>query len=89
MAKLVYSNAFIEDMTAVELASKRDEIFDRIDLLSDFPDLGSTNIPESIRSRFGTSVRKLVIAPFDVVYEYDQTTESVNILGLMHQRIIN
>ena len=86
MARLVYADAFIEDMTAVELSSKRDEIFDKIDLLSDFPDLGSANIPTSIRLRFGNSVRKLVISPFDVVYEYDQASDSVNILGLVHQR---
>ena len=85
MARLVYADAFIEDMTAVELSSKRDEIFDKIDLLSDFPDLGSANIPTSIRLRFGSSVRKLVVSPFDVVYEYDQASDSVNILGLIHQ----
>ena len=86
MARLVYADAFIEDMTAVELSSKRDEIFDKIDLLSDFPDLGSANIPTSIRLRFGSSVRKLVVSPFDVVYEHDQASDSVNVLGLVHQR---
>ena len=86
MARLVYTDSFIEDMTMVELASKRDEIFDKIDLLSDFPDLGSANVPASIRLRFGSSVRKLVISPFDGVYEYDQASDSVNMLGLVHQR---
>lgn len=86
MAKLVYSDAFIEDMTTVEFASKRDEIFNKLDLLSDFPDLGSANVPESIRLRFGSSVRKLVVSPFDVVYEHDWEADSVHILGLVHQR---
>ena len=87
MARLIYSDAFIEDMMAVELAGKRDEIFDRVDLLSDFPDLGSANVPESIRSRFGDCVRKLVVSPFDIVYEHDRVSDSVNLLGLVHQRI--
>ena len=86
MARLVYTDSFIEDMTMVELASKRDEIFDKNNLLSDFPDLGSANVPVSIRLRFGSSVRKIVISPFDVVYEHDQASDSVNILGLVHQR---
>ena len=86
VAKLVYSDAFIEDMTAVKLASKRAEIFDKADLLSDFPDLGSANVPESIRANFGSSVRKLVVSPFDVIYEHDPEASSVNILGLVHQR---
>lgn len=86
MARLFYSEAFIEDITGVELTNKRDEIFERVDLLADFPDLGSLNVPDSIRMRFGDSVRKLVISPFDVLYEYDRASESVHILGLVHQR---
>ena len=86
MARLVYSDAFIEDMTTVALASERNEIFDKADLLSDFPDLGSANVPSSIRSRFGDSVRKLVVSPFDIVYEYDRASESAYLLGLVHQR---
>lgn len=86
MAKIVYADAFIEDMFSVELESKRDEIFDRIDLLSDFPDLGSANVPESIAKRFGTQVRKLVVDPFDIVYEHDPNSDSVHVLGLVHQR---
>lgn len=86
MAKLVYSDAFVGDMTMVKLARRRNEIFDRVDLLSDFPELGSANVPESIRLRFGDSVRKLVVSPFDIVYDYDRSSESVRILGPVHQR---
>ena len=66
--------------------SGNDEIFDKNDLLSDFPDLGSANVPESIRLRFGGSVRKLMVHPFDVVYEYDRASDRVNVFGLAHQR---
>ena len=87
MAKLIYSDAFIEDMLAVELESKRDELLARADLLSDFPDLGSRNIPNSIRIRYGDSVRKLVVSPFDIVYEHDVDADAVFVLGLVrHQR---
>ena len=86
MAKLIYSDAFIEDMLAVELESKRDELLARADLLSDFPDLGSRNIPESIRVRYGDPVRKLVVDPFDIVYEHDADAGAVYVLGLVHQR---
>lgn len=86
MAKLVYADAFLNDLVAVEQASKRDEIFDKVDLLADFPDLGSANLPVSILSRYGTTVRKLVVSPFDVVYEYDPASDEVHVLGLIHQR---
>ena len=86
MARLIYSDAFIEDMLTVELENKREEILTKVDLLSNFPDLGSRNIPDSIRARYGDSVRKLVTSPFDVVYEHDASSDTVHVLGLIHQR---
>ncbi len=86
MAKLVFSEAFIEDMLAVELANKRDEILEKVDLLSSFPELGSGNVPASIRAKYGDSIHKLVVSPFDVIYDHDLDSDTVNVLGLIHQR---
>lgn len=86
MTKLVFAESFIENMTQVELESKRDEIFGRIELLADFPELGSSNLPKSICDNYGPRVRKLVVNPFDVVYEYDEVEDAAHILGLVHQR---
>lgn len=86
MVRIIYTDAFIEDMLGVKLASKRDEILGKVDLLSDFPDLGSANVPKSIRQEYGSSIRKLVVSPFDIVYEYDQDAQAVYVLGLVHQR---
>ena len=86
MADVVYTDAFIEDMLSVQLEDKRNEIFQRVDLLSSFPELGSANIPNSIAKRHGDNMRKLVVDPFDVVYEYSPSEDAVYVLGLIHQR---
>ena len=86
MAEIVYTDAFIEDMLSVQLEGKRDEVFQRVDLLSSFPELGSANIPDSITRRHGDNVRKLVVNPFDVIYEYSPDEDTVYVLGLVHQR---
>lgn len=86
MASLVFAEAFVEDMTQVILKSKRDEILGSVALLEHVPNIGSTIVPASIREAYGQSVRKLIVDPFDIVYEYHEAEDAVHILGLIHQR---
>lgn len=86
MAELIFAESFIKDMTQVVLESRRNEIARTISLLEYAPEIGSGIIPASIRETYGDSVRKLVITPFDVVYEYDKSCDEVHVLGLLHQR---
>lgn len=86
MAEVVYTEQFASDLALVELDSKVDEILSLTDLLEEIPELGSKNLPASIRRSYGESVRKLVVDPFDIVYEYDQDAEAVYVLGIVHQR---
>ena len=86
MPELMYTEGFIEDIVQVELESKRKEIFGITDLLSDFPELGSNNLPASIFDCYGGSVRKLAVRPFFIRYEYRESEDAVYLLGLDHQR---
>ncbi len=86
MASIDFSEGFIEDMLQVLLPSKREEIFDRISLLEHVPEIGSRIVSDVVRLRFGDEVRKLVVNPFDVVYQYYPELDLVYVLGLIHQR---
>lgn len=86
MPNLFYSDQFYNDFTAVELKSKQDEIIHAVDMLSDFPERGSGNVSEYITETYGAHVRKLVVSPFIAVYEYDEPSDAVNVLALIHQR---
>lgn len=86
MPELMYTEGFIEDIVQVELESKRKAIFGITDLLSDFPELGSNNLPASIFDCYGGSVRKLAVRPFFIIYEYRESEDAVYLLGLDHQR---
>ena len=86
MPELMYTEGFIEDIVQVKLESKRKEIFGITDLLSDFPELGSNNLPASIFDCYGGSVRKLAVRPFFIIYEYRDSEDAVYLLGLDHQR---
>ena len=86
MPEIRYADQFIEDASAIELPSKRLEVRRRIEQLADFPEIGSRNLPASIVELYGPSVRKLVVKPFIVVYEFDIDGNVVDVLGLVHQR---
>ena len=86
MPEIVYTERFARDYMDVKLESKQNEIIKAIDLLSELPELGSRNLAEYIVHTYGTGVRKLVVNPFDVIYEYDEGDDEVRVLALLHQR---
>lgn len=73
-------------MDAVDLPSKIDDIYTAIDMLPVLPTLGSRNLPPSLIEEFGTTVRKLAVPPFLVIYEILEEEDIILVQGLIHQR---
>lgn len=86
MAEIVFTEGFMADAAIVEREEKLDEILDTIALLEDAPEIGSAILPASIRRRYGPQARKLVVRPFDIIYDYLPQDDAVVILTLIHQR---
>lgn len=55
-------------------------------MIEEFPESGSRSLPATIVDEFGLHVRKCVVGPFDVIYEYDPANETVMLHGLVSQR---
>ena len=87
MPELVFTEGFIEDARVVALEGKLAEIRGTIDLLGNFPELSSRNLPAFISQLYGDQIRKLVVKPFLVIYEYRPTEDAVYVLGLDHERV--
>ena len=86
MAEIVFTEGFMADAAIVEREEKLDEILDTIALLEDAPEIGSAILPASIRRRYGSQVRKLVVRPFDILYDSLPKHDAVVVLTLSHQR---
>lgn len=86
MAKVEVSEGFVEDMTQAYMDSKREEIWYAVSLLEFAPEMGSRILPTSIKRRFGDTVRKVVVDPFDIIYRYFAEQDLVYVVGLVHQR---
>lgn len=82
MAAVNVTSGFGEDLEAVTSARVHNAILGAVKLLESFPERGSTDVPESVRYRYG-DVRKIVVRPFDVVYRYSREDDVVYVLGLV------
>ena len=83
MARLIFSERFADDLA--ELTSQRVEarVFECLDLIERFPDIGSLDLPESIHGRFGGAVRKFVVDAYDIIYTHEPDAEDVYIEALI------
>lgn len=86
MARLVFTSQFMEDSEVIWSSRVRARLIRVLQMLETLPNAGSAQIPESISLEFGNSVRKCALNPFDIVYEYEEDTDTVTLLGLISQR---
>lgn len=86
MAKLIILPSFFEDTDYVHSMDKLDEILDAVASLESFPNRGSNLLSDSIISQYGNGVKKLIVNPFDVIYEYLENEDTVLVHALLHQK---
>ena len=83
MAEVVLTERFVEDATAIWSDRLVQRIQQAVTNLERFPEMGSPDVPRTIKQEFGRGVRKYVIPPFDLVYEYDDSSDVVTVYGLI------
>lgn len=86
MPSMLISDGFKRDLLKIETDRMFEAVLSSLDLLETMPTAGSRALPASVRHRYGDTVRKLVVGPFDVIYRYDEETDTVRVVGLLHQR---
>ena len=88
MARLLFSDSFVEDLSRVQSQRVYRRIVSLVSYLESMPEMGSPDIPAAARRRYGNGARKLVASPFDVLYVYDAEHDEVHVDGLVHQRAL-
>lgn len=86
MARLVITEGFVDDLSQVWSARVPKRIRESLEILETYPELGSTLLPVRMRKTYGESVRRLTVAPFDVIYEFDRGTDCVYVYALVSCR---
>ena len=83
MPEIIYTESFAKDFAIIELEGKRNEVIECIERLAVLPIIGSRNLPKSIEEKYGSNVRKLVVKPFDAIYEYNEKDNEIRVYGLV------
>ena len=86
MVRLEYSWRFADDLASVTSEEVEAHVMRCLDALESFPEIGSPLVPDRIEREIGPGVRKIVVAPFDLVYTYRSGADVVQVEALVPQR---
>ena len=86
MTNIVITQGFIDDLKTVTSDRVLAAIVHTVELMETVPDMGSCDLPCSIREEFGNKAHKIPVNPFDIITLYDETADEVIVAGLIHQR---
>ena len=87
MPRLEYSERFADDLADVPSSKVEAHILTVLDCIAQFGEFGSTVVRPSIRDRFG-DVRKVPVAPYDLLYTLYPDQDLARIEALIPQRRI-
>lgn len=83
MPRVELTERFVNDASDIRSDRVLDHVYRALRNLESFPQMGSTDVPRSIVREFGEGVRKYVVAPFDLIYEYNESSDVVLVYGLV------
>ena len=83
MAKVIATERFVADLANVWSERIDARIRHAVLSLELFPEMGSPNVPRSIKQEFGACIRKIFVPPFDIVYTYNEQDGTVIVFALI------
>lgn len=84
MARLVVFDGFIDARNDVRSERIRWNVDAMLMTIEQMPGVGSSLLPDSIVAEFGANVRKAVVSPFEILYEYDEATDTAYVYALLY-----
>lgn len=83
---MVFAERFLEDASHVWSERLRLSLANVLLNIEAFPEIGSKNLPLSIKEEFGGDVRKVAVSPFDLIYEFKKDENAVFVYALVPMR---
>lgn len=62
---------FIQNLSCIYSERVLDQIHSLVSILPQNPEIGSSNVRNSLENRYGTNIRKLAVSTFVIVYRFD------------------
>ena len=84
MSRLVASNTYIRKRSSLWSERIGNNVDDMLRTVEQMPGVGSSLLPSSIVDEFGSNVRKAVVSPYEIIYEYDDFEDTVYVYDLLY-----
>ncbi len=78
---------FAEGLKGITSLKVERDLRKTAEALGRFPELGSENVPNSIKQLYGNNIRKINVGPFLLVYHYSKEEDAISLYGLIHNRM--
>lgn len=80
---MIYTEGFLDDASYIYSPRVQEDLANALGAIETFPRVGSRAVPASVKERFGDDVLKIVVKPFDLIYEYLEEADVVVAYGLV------
>ena len=84
MARLIVFDGYVEARSKIWSERLGQNVDDMLRTIEQMPGVGSSLLPDSVIREFGPNVRKALVSPFEIVYEYDQETDIAYVYDLLY-----
>lgn len=84
VARLIVYEGFIRKRSTIWSKRVGENVDNMLRTIEQMPGVGSSILPQSIRESFGPHVRKAVVSPYEIVYEYDEAGDVVYVYDLLY-----
>ena len=80
---MIYTEGFLDDASYIYSSRVQENLANALSAIEAFPCVGSRAVPTSVKERFGDDVLKVVVKPFDLIYEYLEEADASVVYGLV------
>ncbi len=84
MAEVIVYRGFLKSRSEVQSERIRKRIDAMLKTIEATPGVGSALVADSIRLAFGNNIRKALVLPYEIIYEYDPPSDTVYIYALLY-----
>lgn len=85
MSRLIVTNTYIRKRSTLRSERIGNNLDDMLRTIGQMPGVGSVLLPASVADEFGPNVLNAVVSPCEIIYEYDDSEDTVYVYDLLYR----
>ena len=84
VTRLIVYEGFVRKRCTIWSKRIGKNVDDMLRTIEQMPGVGSSILPQSVQDTFGPHVRKAVVSPYEIIYEYDEASDVAYVYDLLY-----